>query len=75
MTPVIIATLVFAWIVVSVLVCLAVCMASSRFSARLEQEEAERKQGLYRRAQLRRAHRRATAGVESGVRPVSVKSG
>jgi hypothetical protein len=75
MTPVIIAALVFGWIALSVVVCLAVCMASSRFSARLEQQEAERKLGLFRRAQLRRAHRRAVDDIQSGIRTVRVKSG
>jgi hypothetical protein len=75
MTAIFIAALIVGWIVVSVIICLAVCMASSRFSASLEQQEAERKRGLFYRAQLRRAHRPTVDGVESSARPVRVRSG
>ncbi len=77
MTPTFVAALVLGWIVVSCVACMAVCMASSRFSAKVEQEDIERERvrRLAAQGQPRRARRARAERLESGVRPVNVKAG
>jgi hypothetical protein len=76
MTPTFVAALVLGWIVVSFVACMAVCMASSRFSAKVEQEDIEREHARrLAQGQPRRARRASAARLESGVRPVNVKAG
>ncbi len=76
MTPTFVAALVLGWIVVSCVACMAVCMASSRFSAKVEQEDIERERARrVAQGQPRRPRRASAAHLESGVRPVNIKAG
>jgi hypothetical protein len=55
---------------------MAVCMASSRFSAKVEQEDIERERARrVAQGQPRRPRRASAAHLESGVRPVNIKAG
>ena len=75
MTPIFIAALIVGWVVVSFGACVAVCMASSRFSARVEQQEYEREHARLRQAQARRTRRPIAVRMEGSASPIKVKVG
>jgi uncharacterized protein YqfA (UPF0365 family) len=75
MTPIFIAALIVGWVVVSFVACVAVCMASSRFSARVEQQAFEREHTRLRQAEARRVRRPIAVRMENGAGPVKVKVG
>ena len=77
MTPTFIAALVGAWMVVSFVACVVLCMASSRFSARAEQQQFEREHAVLRQAQAqsRRARRPIAVRMEGNGSPIKVKVG
>jgi hypothetical protein len=52
-----------------------VCMASSRFSARVEQQEYEREHARLRQAQVRRTRRPIAVRMDSSASPIKVKVG
>ena len=77
MTPTFIAALIGAWMVVSFVTCVVLCMASSRFSARAEQQDFERAHALRRQAQAqtRRERRPIAVRMEGNGSPIKVKVG